>query len=99
MSSSAPSFSLPSVTNLIFTNSSTTGNAIITNGGTNAVTSFLNSSTAGNATITNTNNGFTSFNDTSTAGNATLTNATRGVVAFSPLEHPGERDHHPRPPP
>jgi autotransporter-associated beta strand protein len=82
MSSNAPSFSLPVLSNLIFMNSSTAGNAIITNSGTNAVTTFLNSSTAANATITNSGNGFTSFNDASTAGSATITNNINGFVGF-----------------
>src|SRR5262249_30355659 len=45
-SSNAPSFSLPFTSLLAFANSSTAGNAIITNSGSAAVTQFLNSSTA-----------------------------------------------------
>jgi autotransporter-associated beta strand protein len=72
------------ISTLSFNNSSTAGNAVITNNasGFSAVTSFFNSSTAGNATIINTNLGFTSFNDTSTAGNATITSSARGFLAF-----------------
>jgi autotransporter-associated beta strand protein len=70
-----------------FFNTSTAGNATITNNRTlsfsdsstagnaslvnNAVVDFFNTTTAGNATITN--NGFMAFHDTSTAGNATIT--------------------------
>jgi autotransporter-associated beta strand protein len=83
-SSNAPNFLVTPVSTLSFINSSTAGNAVITNNaqGFSAVTSFFNSSRAGNATINNTNLGFTSFNDTSTAGNATITNSARGFVAF-----------------
>src|SRR5262245_41203309 len=81
-SSNAPTFSLPFNSALNFTNSSTAGNAIITNSSTNSVTQFFNSSTAANATITNTGNGFTAFNDTSTAGNATITSSGGGFVSF-----------------
>src|SRR5262245_1192612 len=81
-SSNAPSFSLPFTSVLAFTNSSTAGNAIITNSGTSAVTQFFNSSTAANATIINTNSGFTAFNDTSTAGNATITSGSGGFASF-----------------
>jgi uncharacterized protein with beta-barrel porin domain len=81
-SSNAPSFFVPTNSLLAFTNSSTAGNAIITNSGTTAVTQFSNSSTAANATITNTNNGFTSFNDTSTAANATITSGGGGFASF-----------------
>src|SRR5262249_52443664 len=80
--SNAPSFSLTTTSLLAFTNSSTAGNAIITNSGTSAVTQFSNSSTAGNATITNTNSGFVSFNDSSTAGNANITSDSRGFASF-----------------
>src|SRR5262245_54602553 len=58
-SSNAPSFSLPATSLLAFNNSSTAGNAIITNNGNAAVTQFNNSSSAANATIINTNSGFT----------------------------------------
>src|SRR5262245_16274289 len=78
--SNAPSFFLPTISLLAFANSSTAGNASITNNGNTAVTQFLNSSTAANATITNTNSGFTSFNDTSTAGNAIITSGSGGVA-------------------
>src|SRR5262245_46829494 len=81
-SSNAPTFSLPFTSLLAFTNSSTAGNAIITNSGTNSVTQFFNSSTAANATITNTGSGFTAFNDTSTAGNATITSGGGGFASF-----------------
>jgi autotransporter-associated beta strand protein len=81
-SSNAPSFFVPISSLLAFTNSSTAGNAIITNSGTSAVTQFSGSSTAANATITNTNNGFTSFNDTSTAGNANITSSGGGFASF-----------------
>jgi autotransporter-associated beta strand protein len=82
--SNAPNFFVGPVSTLSFINSSTAGNAVITNNasGFSAVTSFFNSSTAGNATIINTNLGFTSFNDTSTAGNATITSSARGFLAF-----------------
>jgi autotransporter-associated beta strand protein len=81
-SSNAPTFLVPSVSNLKFMNSSTAGNAIITNSGTNAATTFLSSSTAENATTTNSARGFTNFNDNSTAGNATITSNINGFVAF-----------------
>jgi autotransporter-associated beta strand protein len=83
-SSNAPNFFVGPVSTLSFINSSTAGNAVITNNasGFSAVTTFFNSSTAGNATIINTNLGFTSFNDTSTAGNATITSSARGFLAF-----------------
>src|SRR5262249_22149652 len=80
-SSNAPSFFVPANSLLAFTNSSTAGNAIITNSGSGAVTQFSNSSTAGNASITNTSSGFTSFNHTSTAGKATIPNDSRRVLA------------------
>src|SRR5262245_4480221 len=78
----ALTFSLTFTAALAFTNSSTAGNAIITNSGTSSVTQFFNSSTAANATITNTSNGFISFNDTSTAGNATITSGSGGFASF-----------------
>src|SRR5262245_14621884 len=81
-SSNAPTFSLPFTSLLAFANSSTAGNASITNSGTNAVTQFLNSSTAANATITNTNSGFTAFNNSSTAGNAIITSGSGGFASF-----------------
>jgi hypothetical protein len=82
-SSNAPSFLLNTISRLSFTNSSTAGNAVITNTGPfSPNTTFFNSSTAGNATITNTNNGFTAFNDTSTAGGAIITSANGGFVSF-----------------
>jgi autotransporter-associated beta strand protein len=82
-SSSAPSFLLNTIARLSFTNSSTAGNAAITNTGAfSPNTTFFNSSTAGNANITNTNTGFTAFNDTSTAGRAIITSANGGFVSF-----------------
>ena len=83
-SSNAPNFLVTPIATLSFTNSSTAGNAVITNNANffSAVTTFSNSSTAGTATIINTNLGFTSFNDSSTAGNATITSDLRGFVAF-----------------
>src|SRR5262245_61299340 len=81
-SSNAPSFFLSTVSLLEFANSSSAGNASISNNGNTAATQFLNSSTAANATITNTNNGFTSFNNSSTAGNATITSDGGGFVSF-----------------
>jgi autotransporter-associated beta strand protein len=81
-SSNAPSFFVPTSSLLAFANSSTAGNAIITNSGTASVTQFVNSSTAGNASITSTNNGFASFNDTSTAGNSNITSSGGGFASF-----------------
>ncbi|HXM03299.1 MAG TPA: autotransporter-associated beta strand repeat-containing protein, partial [Chthoniobacterales bacterium] len=85
-SSHRPTFSpgvlIPStsfVDTLQFQNSSTAGNAIITDypGG---QTDFFNTSTAGNATITSranfAANGIIDFFDASTAGNATITNSS-----------------------
>jgi hypothetical protein len=65
---------------IVFRNTSTAGNASITNtGGATATIQFLNTSTAGNAAITN--NRTLSFSDSSTAGNASLVN--NAVVDFS----------------
>jgi autotransporter-associated beta strand protein len=63
----APSFTNNGI--LLFSGTSTAGNATITN---NGGLTFQGSSTAGNATITN--NRFLNFVDTSTAGNATFVN-------------------------
>jgi autotransporter-associated beta strand protein len=60
-----------------FFNSSTAGNAIITN---NGVLGFNDTSTAGNATITN--NSLLNFRQTSTAGNATITNVVNNINFF-----------------
>ena len=65
-SSNTPSFLLNGT--LDFFNSSTAGNAAITN---NVSLNFFNSSTAGNANITSNSGLF--FNDSSTAGSATIT--------------------------
>jgi autotransporter-associated beta strand protein len=56
---------------LQFFNTSTAGNAAITN---NNTLDFLDSSTAGNATITNASGGLMAFVNSSTAGNASITN-------------------------
>ena len=76
-SSNAPSFSVGNQLN--FRNTSTAGNATITNT-TGATTQFFNTSTAGNATININNAASTSFQDTSTAGTATIINA--GTLDF-----------------
>jgi outer membrane autotransporter protein len=82
-SSNAPTFLMsPILSELLFINGSTAGNAILTNSGIQALTIFANSSTAGNATITNTNLGSTTFNGTSTAGNASITSANGGFLSF-----------------
>ncbi len=65
-SANAPTFVLGGTLN--FFNSSTAGNAHITN---NVSLNFFNSSSAGNATITSNSGLF--FNDASTAGNAAIT--------------------------
>jgi outer membrane autotransporter protein len=65
-SSNTPSFLLNGTLN--FFNSSTSGNAAITN---NVSLNFFNSSTAGSAIITSNSGLF--FNDSSTAGNANIT--------------------------
>ena len=73
---------------LHFDNTSTAGNAIITN---NSTLEFDGSSTAGNATIT-TNNvvlGRVVFNNNSTAGNAQLITNAGGYVDFSNTSGPG----------
>ncbi|HTD15352.1 MAG TPA: autotransporter domain-containing protein [Chthoniobacterales bacterium] len=79
-----------------FSNTSTAGNATITNSGSavsfmvGGVTQFANSSTAGNATVTNNGSavsagdgGSTNFLDTSTAGNAAITNNGGAVSGAS----------------
>src|ERR1035437_388481 len=73
-----------------FTDSSSAGNATITNNQTSLFcancfggTRFNNNSTAGNSTIANNSNvAPTYFNDTSTGGGATITNNFGGVTAF-----------------
>jgi outer membrane autotransporter protein len=67
--SSTPGVFIPT---LVFSDSATADNAVITNDG--GTTDFLSSSTAGNATITNNGGGTTNFLNSSTAGNATITN-------------------------
>jgi hypothetical protein len=63
---------------LEFSDSSTAGNATITNTNVVSAVEFFNNSTAGSATITNM--GQLIFENSSTAGNATITNASE--VAF-----------------
>ena len=75
-----------------FLNSSTAGNAAITNNVTNGGSvEFANTSTAGNATITNNGSGpgATFFVDTSTAGNATITNNGGAFVEFNDSSNAG----------
>jgi autotransporter-associated beta strand protein len=62
-----------------FQDTSTAGNATITNTNSGTV-GFSDTSTAGNATITN--NHYVLFNDNSTAGNASITNTNSGTVGF-----------------
>jgi uncharacterized protein with beta-barrel porin domain len=66
---------------VVFFNTSTAGNAAITNNNSGFV-GFGNTSTAGSATITNNNSGFVLFLDTTTAGSATITNNNNGFVQF-----------------
>src|SRR5215831_17516707 len=81
-SSNAPNFFVGPISTLSFINSSTAGNAVITN--TNlGFTSFNDTSTAGNATITSGSRGFVAFLGSATAGNANITNNALGSATFS----------------
>jgi hypothetical protein len=78
----------PSITNgggdLRFTNTSTAGNATITNNN-GGGTQFFGASTAGNGTIMTNTGGFTEFFDTSTGGNARFITNAGGIFDISML--------------
>jgi fibronectin-binding autotransporter adhesin len=76
----APSFT--NNDNLNFNNTSSAGNAVITNNN-GGVLSFNNNSTAANAIIITNGGALTQFNDNSTGGNAVITNNNGGVLSFN----------------
>src|SRR5215468_9091343 len=76
----APSFT--NNDNLNFNNTSSAGNAVITNNN-GGVLSFNNNSTAANAIIITNGGALTQFNDNSTGGNAQFITNAGGVVDFS----------------
>src|SRR5215470_4880792 len=76
----APSFT--NNDNLNFNNTSSAGNAVITNNN-GGVLSFNNNSTAANAIIITNGGALTQFNDNSTGGNAQFIANAGGIVDFS----------------
>ncbi len=81
----APSFTNNGATT--FTNSSSAGNASITNNG-GFTLSFTDTSTAGSATITTNNGALTQFATNSTGGNARFITNAGGTVDFSGTSGP-----------
>ena len=82
-SASSPQVSVIATGNLIFSNSSSGGNATIRNVASGAQTTFQNGASAGTASISNLAAGTQlNFQDTASAGSATVTN-TNGTVSFA----------------
>jgi|FEC22Drversion2_1045045.scaffolds.fasta_scaffold00159_12 outer membrane autotransporter protein len=84
LSSTAPIVQVAGSGTLLFSNSSTAGDAALRNTAATARITFQNSSTAGTATISNTFAGAAlAFQDSASAGSATITNGSGNTIAFT----------------